>query len=59
MCIGLRYFGEKNRELMVAIAIESGRITHNHPVAFFGAVASAAFTAFAAEGKYLFFGDFL
>lgn len=50
MCLGLLYFGAKNREFLVSLAIESGRITHNHPVAFFGAVASAVFTAFAIEG---------
>jgi len=50
MCIGLRFPGEQNREKLIQVAIESGRITHNHPVAFFGAVASAVFTAYAIEG---------
>ena len=50
MCIGLRFWGKERRNLLIGVAIESGRITHNHPVAFFGAVASAVFTAFAIEG---------
>jgi ADP-ribosylarginine hydrolase len=50
MCIGLRFPGEKNRDKLISVALESGRVTHNHPVAFFGAVASAVFTAYAIEG---------
>ncbi len=50
MCIGLRFPGAKNRDTLIAVAVESARITHNHPVAIFGAVASAVFTAYAIEG---------
>jgi ADP-ribosylarginine hydrolase len=49
MAIGLRYPGTKNREMLVAISLESGRLTHNHPTGFLGAVCAAAFTAFAIE----------
>lgn len=50
MNIGLRYPGEKNRDKLISISIESGRLTHNHPTGFLGAMVSAAFTALAIEG---------
>lgn len=50
MSIGLRFFGESQRQMLVAIGIESGRLTHNHPTGFFGSLASAVFTALAIEG---------
>jgi len=49
MAIGLRFPGKSNRKQLISTAIESGRITHNNPVAFFGAVCSALFTAYALE----------
>ncbi len=48
--IGLRYHGAENRDMLVAVGIESGRLTHNHPTGFLGSMVSAAFTAFAIEG---------
>lgn len=48
--IGLRFFGQKNRENLVGVGIESGRLTHNHPTGSLGAMVSAAFTALAIEG---------
>jgi len=50
MCIGLYFAGESQRDHLISVAIESGRITHNMPIGFFGALGSAAFTAFAIEG---------
>eukprot|EP01100_Stratorugosa_tubuloviscum_P008324 TRINITY_DN3463_c0_g2_i1.p1 TRINITY_DN3463_c0_g2~~TRINITY_DN3463_c0_g2_i1.p1 ORF type:complete len:373 (-),score=176.56 TRINITY_DN3463_c0_g2_i1:97-1215(-) len=49
MCIGLCFFGEEKRSQLIEISIESGRLTHNHPTAFFGALCSATFAAFAIE----------
>ncbi|KAH3756724.1 ADP-ribosylarginine hydrolase [Pelomyxa schiedti] len=49
MCIGLRFHGPKRRTELIRTAIDSARITHNHPVAILGAVASALFTALAIE----------
>lgn len=59
MCIGLRFPRESERALLIATAVgnqlrvlkrsESGRMTHNQPVAFFGAFVAALFTAYAIE----------
>lgn len=50
MCLGLALHGATRRADLLAMAVESGRITHNHPTGFLGAVAGALFTAFAIEG---------
>lgn len=49
-CIGLAFPGQENRDILIAYSIESGRLTHNHPTGFLGAMVSAAFTALAIEG---------
>src|SRR3989338_5216452 len=38
---------QQNLDLLIAIGIESGRLTHNHVVGFMGALLSALFTSFA------------
>ncbi|KAF2075925.1 hypothetical protein CYY_002773 [Polysphondylium violaceum] len=49
MCIGLKYWNESQIDDLIALSIESGRITHNHPVGFLGAMVSALFTSFAIQ----------
>lgn len=49
-CIGLAFYGEKNREKLIDIAIESSRITHNSPIGYLGGLTVAFFIALAIEG---------
>lgn len=51
LCIGLAYHGENNRDKLMQIAIESGRITNNSAVGYLGGLASALFAALAVENK--------
>lgn len=51
LCIGLAFHGEQNRDKLIQISIESGRMTNNSAVGYLGAFASALFTALAVEGK--------
>jgi ADP-ribosylarginine hydrolase len=49
-CIGLAYYGEKSRDMLIQVAIESSRITHNSVVGYLGGLTAALFTALAIEG---------
>jgi ADP-ribosylarginine hydrolase len=50
MCIGMIFFGKKNRDKLIEISIESSRCTHNNPIGYLGGLVSALFTAYAIEG---------
>ena len=47
--IGIFFPGKHNRSTLVALAIESSRITHNSTIANLGSIATALFTAYALE----------
>lgn len=54
LCIGLAYHGEKNRDALIEIAIDSSRITHNSTIGYLGGLVSALFTAYAIEGVHVY-----
>uniref|UniRef100_A0A3P8VL43 ADP-ribosylarginine hydrolase n=1 Tax=Cynoglossus semilaevis TaxID=244447 RepID=A0A3P8VL43_CYNSE len=59
LSVGVKTFGlhryPKPDQLLslVAVAVETGRMTHPHPTGFLGAVASALFTAYAVQRRPL------
>lgn len=46
-----RYKKPDQLSTLVAVAVETGRMTHNHPTGFLGAVAVAVFAAYAVQRR--------
>lgn len=53
LCIGMCFYGEKNRDHLIDISVITSQLTHNNPLGYLAGFNAALFTALAMENVHI------